>query len=67
METHLLCTASAEAFLIQAANGSYRAPVLGEVCCQRPVYADTLEEIADMGSEAVYNAATAAILAEEIQ
>ena len=48
-------------------DGSYRAPVLGETCCQRPAYANTLESIADMGSEAVYNPDTAAVLAEEIQ
>ena len=57
----------ADAFLIELPNGSYRAPMLGETCCKRPVYADTLESIADMGSEAVYNPDTAAILAEEIQ
>ncbi len=48
-------------------NGSYRAPIIGETCCQRLTYADTLEDIADRGSEAVYNPETAAVLAEEIQ
>lgn len=58
---------SADAFLIQTPNGSYRAPTLGETCCQRPEYAATLESIADMGAAAVYNPDTAAVLAEEIQ
>ncbi|DBB10998.1 TPA: hypothetical protein ACH3X3_006479 [Trebouxia sp. C0006] len=56
-----------DTFLIEMPNGSYRAPTLGETCCQRLTYADTLEDIADRGSEAVYNPETAAMLAEEIQ
>lgn len=57
----------ADTFLIQTPNGSYRAPMLGEVCCQRPGYADTLDRIATMGAAAVYNPDTAATLAAEIQ
>lgn len=34
----------AEAFLIRdPRDGSYRAPRVGELCCQRPALADTLE------------------------
>ena len=57
----------ADAFLVQTPNGSYRAPMLGETCCQRPAYAGTLESIAGMGAAAVYNPGTATVLAEEIQ
>lgn len=40
--------------------------MLGETCCQRPDYAETLESIAAVGAAAVYNTDTAAVLAEEI-
>lgn len=63
----MLLWTCAEVFLVQLANGSYAAPPLGEVCCQRPAYADTLERVAELGSAAVYNQDTAEVLSAEIQ
>jgi hypothetical protein len=33
-----------EAFLIKAANGSWRLPRIGELCCRRPKLAQTLDK-----------------------
>jgi hypothetical protein len=32
-----------EAFLVKAANGSWRLPRIGELCCRRPQLAQTLD------------------------
>eukprot|EP00775_Hariotina_reticulata_P002395 gene2395-2699_t len=38
-----------EAFMIQTANGTWRLPHVGELCCKRPKLADTLAQIGVVG------------------
>lgn len=36
-------TALRETFMVQEEDGSWRVPAVGELCCRRPLLADTLE------------------------
>ncbi|GIL61114.1 hypothetical protein Vafri_15488 [Volvox africanus] len=59
---------TAEAFLVRdPRDGSYRAPRVGELCCRRPVLADTLDSVAKYGVSWLYEPKRLEEMAAEIQ
>eukprot|EP01025_Chloroclados_australasicus_P031614 TRINITY_DN31968_c0_g2_i1.p1 TRINITY_DN31968_c0_g2~~TRINITY_DN31968_c0_g2_i1.p1 ORF type:complete len:691 (-),score=122.07 TRINITY_DN31968_c0_g2_i1:896-2968(-) len=66
LEKFQLDKAVLSTFWVGDREGGYRAPELGERCCQRPVFAETLRAVAEGGTEALYQGQLGRSLVDDI-
>ena len=64
---HDLDESAKRAFGVDDGSGGLRAPKINETCCMRPKFAETLDRVAELGTDALYKGEAGQAWARDIQ